>query len=72
MLTYTVSEDADSVFPPDWGMLEGLDAFRFFFKSTGGIIMCPQIVFYIHLPITVPPVIYLTNTQCTNAKKSPF
>ena len=38
-------------FSPDWGMLEGLDAFRFFFNSTGGIIMCPQVVFYITLTI---------------------
>ena len=63
MLTYSVSEGADSVFPPDWGMLEGLDAFRFFFNSTGGIIMCPQVVFYI--TPTGPCVIILQNNCST-------
>ena len=43
--------------------------------------MCPQVIFYIshtgpcllkYYKITVPPVIYHKNTQCTNAKKKRF
>ena len=47
MLTDSLSSVPNQFFLPDWGMLEGLDTFIFFFNSTGGIIMCPQVVFYI-------------------------